>query len=195
MNTTDNKLKIRFRLPNGEEFEAEGPQEFIESQRNYFLKLIGNHFAAAQLPPGQFSNTAAIPITLQQPSYYKEESKTVPAANTHGQEIFFWERLFKEDGSLLILRQKVKLTPQDLTLLLLAAARVLLKKQAYSALELSKSFRLCGGAKGRLDRFLTSELQSGRILATGSKRSRTYHLSEEGFARAFVIAEKLLKTT
>ena len=34
-------FKIRFRLPSGEEFEAEGPKEFIEEQRAYFLRLTG----------------------------------------------------------------------------------------------------------------------------------------------------------
>ena len=44
-------LKIRFRLPNGEEFEAEGPQDFIEVQRAYFLNLIGRAaYRTAQTP-------------------------------------------------------------------------------------------------------------------------------------------------
>ena len=32
--------KVRFKLPGGEEFEAEGSAEFIEAQRDYFLQLL-----------------------------------------------------------------------------------------------------------------------------------------------------------
>lgn len=178
MNTEgENKLRIRFRLPNGEEFEAEGPREFIENQRNYFLTLIG---------------TSAKTDFTHTPS-------PAPAAlphNTKGQisphtELFFWEQIFKNESNTLILRHKIKLDASDLALLVLAGARVLLQKPSYSALELAKSFKVNGGVPGRLDRLLLGEIQSRRILAQGSKRSRTYQLSEEGFARAFILAEKL----
>lgn len=180
MNTTkENNLKIRFRLPNGEEFEAEGPREFIEDQRNYFLTLIGTP------SPANFTNTDVLskpPVT----QLHNIKEKASPHT-----ELFFWEQIFKIEDTLLVLRRKAKLDAADLALLLLAGARVLLQKSTYSALELAKSFKACGGTQGRLDRLLLGEVQSGRILAHGSKRGRTYQLSEEGFARAFALAEKL----
>lgn len=169
-NPTQSTLKMRFRLPNGEEFEAEGPREFIESQRNYFLTLIGQ---TTKLQP-QVVTPNTIPI--------KEHAET-----------YLWERLLREDGELLILRRRTKLSVAETAEILVAGARVLFGKQEYSALELAKSLKASGIEGGRLDRALSSEIQSGRLIAQGSKRSRTYRLSEEGFARAFIMAEKLFQ--
>ncbi len=169
-NSTDTALKMRFRLPNGEEFEAEGPREFIESQRNYFLALIGQ--TAKPQPP---SNTLRL-------SPIKEHTET-----------YLWERLLREDEGILVLRRRTKLSMAEIAEILIAGARILLKKEGYSALELAKSLKASGIEGGRLDRALSSEIQNGRLIAQGSKRSRTYRLSEEGFARALIMAEKLSK--
>ena len=115
MNGENNTLKMRIRLPNGEEFEAEGPREFIEAQRNYFLALIGQGKAAAQAL-SQSAGLAAV-----QPN---------PAPNTTAPqhtEQYLWEKLLKEDENTLILRRKAKLTPQEIATIVLAGARVLLK--------------------------------------------------------------------
>ena len=175
MNTPEeSRLKIRFRLPNGEEFEAEGSQQFIESQRNYFLTLIGKN-----AEPLLTSRSTVVSAGTPQSSH---------------NELHLWEHLLKEDGETLILRHKSKLPDTQLALLLVAGARVLLNKEAYSALELAKSLKASGITGGRLDRMLAAELQAGRLIAQGSKRGRTYQLSDEGFARAFVLAEKLSNT-
>ena len=171
-NGENNTLKMRFRLPNGEEFEAEGPREFIEQERNYFLALIG------QTKPGGLATLPAPQTTLQTPQHTEQ---------------YLWEKLLKEDGDTLILRHKTKLTAQELAALVLAGARVLLKKPAYPALELARSVKACGIEGGRLDRLLAGEIQAGHMVGEGSKRGRTYKLTDEGFARAFVLAEKLLK--
>lgn len=180
-NGENNTLKMRFRLPNGEEFEAEGTREFIEHERNYFLALIGQGKAAAQ------ALSQSVGLAAVQPK---------PAPNTatpQHTEQYLWEKLLKEDEKTLILRRKAKLTPQEVAVLILAGARVLLKKPAYPALELARSLKACGIEGGRLDRLLAGETKAGRLVGEGSKRGRTYKLTEEGFARAFVLAEKLLK--
>ncbi|MBR2081412.1 MAG: hypothetical protein IJ876_00105 [Elusimicrobiaceae bacterium] len=180
MNSGENNvLKVRFRLPNGEEFEAEGPQSFIDQERERFLSLIG-HAKITNQPVTRTPNVANV--------------GPVPVIPTTHTELYLWEHLLKEDGETLILRKKAKLTPQETTLVLLAGARVLLKKLAYPALELARSLKACGIEEGRLDRLLAGEIQAGRILAEGVKRSRTYKLTEEGFARAFALAEKLNST-
>lgn len=206
-------LKMRFRLPNGEEFEAEGPREFIERERNYFLALIGQQReGVAPLPT---IPQAAVAPTISTPAPSSVEPKsyapvptsgvvipavsapTPSAAPTSGEvtyhtELYLWERLFKEDGDLLILRRKAKLTMAEFATILIAGARVLLKKKSYSALEITKSLKASGGViKGRLDRLLAPEIQAGRLIAQGAKRSRTYALTDEGFAKAFVLAERL----
>lgn len=174
MNNGENtSLKIRLRLPNGEEFEAEGPREFIEQQRNYFLALIGRNQTAQPATNGHLAPSAP----LQIPSH---------------SQMYLWEKLLKEDGDTLILRRKTKLAPQELAAIVLAGSSVLLKKSAYPALELARSLKACHIDAGRLDRLLAGEIQAGRIIGEGAKRSRTYKLTPEGFAKAFVLAEKLL---
>lgn len=171
MNHEENVLKIRFRLPNGEEFEAQGPREFIERERNHFLALIGQ------------TKPAVLPVMA---------GPATPVNAPHT-ELYLWEKLLKEDGDTLILRRKTKLSAPEVALLLLAGARVLLKKPAYLALELAHSLKACGIEGGRLDRLLAGEIQAGRMAGEGTKRSRTYRLTDEGFAKAFVLAENLLK--
>ena len=171
----NNNLKIRFKLPGGEEFEAEGPREFIDAERAKFLALVNHH--------------PAVPQPTLMPALQPQTKPT----DQHLTELYFWEKLLKEDGSTLVLRRKTKWTAQETALVLLAGARVLLKQPAYPALELARSLIACGIEEGRLDRLLASEIQAGRIVGEGIKRSRTYQLTNEGFARAFVLAEKQLK--
>ena len=70
-------LKIRFRFPGGEEFEAEGSREFIEQQRNYFLALIGKKMSGP---------ASAIPAPRKRTTYpltggpKPTASQTVPAS-------------------------------------------------------------------------------------------------------------------
>ncbi|MBP5429561.1 MAG: hypothetical protein J6Y25_01545 [Elusimicrobiaceae bacterium] len=175
-------LKMRFKLPNGEEFEAQGPQEFIEAQRNYFLALIGQQTLTA--PSSRLPNTPS------------QSDRPVPhffaAANSRAAQVSPWERLFRVQEHTLVLRRKAKISPQDTAILILAAARDIFKQSAYSALELSRSLKALGIEGGRLDRLLVGEIQAGRMTAQGSKRGRTYQLSNEGLAHAFVLAHKLL---
>lgn len=219
---TSETLKIRFRFPGGEEFEAEGNREFIEQQRNYFLSLIGK--LAAELPAEPALQRTTYPLTPARPSTPQKtqtdsrprqadlpplsalppaqrESTAAPAATPPPPEmqafpaLRLWERILKEDGEIVLLRRKMRLTPQDAASLLIAGARVLLKKPAYGALELSRSMKKSGFNEGRLDRLLAPLVRNGHLLSDGTKRGRTYQLTNEGFARSFVLAEKLAAET
>lgn len=109
------------------------------------------------------------------------------------QPVRLWEQLLKEDGEKVVLRRKMRLSAAEAASLLVAGARVLLKKPHYPALHLSQSMRKSGFDEGRLDRILAPEIRNGHLASDGSKRSRTYRLTNEGFAKAFVLAEKLAK--
>ncbi len=174
-------LKMRFKLPSGEEFEAQGPQEFIEAQRNYFLTLIGQQISAP-------ANPLSINTLQQHPALPVSHTRL---ATAQAPQASLWERLFRVQEHTLVLRRKAKISPQDTAILVLAAARDIFKQGAYSALELSSSLKAMGMG-GRLDRLLAGEIQTGRMTAHGSKRGRTYQLSNEGLAHAFVLAHKLL---
>ena len=189
---TESVLKMRFRLPNGEEFEAEGTREFIESQRNYFLTLIGQQQPDRLQTVTNTHQSSAVSIA-EQPSRIIDRKPASPVLVAHTEQ-YLWELLLKEEDGLLLLRKKYKTTILEAATLLIAGAQVLLQKETYSALELAKSLRASGIEGGRLDRILNPEIQSGKLLAQGSKRSRTYKLSNEGFAKAFILAEKLTKS-
>lgn len=224
-------LKIRFRFPGGEEFEAEGSREFIEQQRNYFLALIGKNMSgpasaipaprkrttypltggpkptASQTVPASplFSPTAIHQTTPNAPTPLPPLSSVPPALRGETalqadmpladipQPVRLWEQLLKEEGDIVVLRRKMRLSAAEAASLLVAGARVLLKKPNYPALHLSQSMRKSGFDEGRLDRILAPEIRNGHLASDGSKRSRTYRLTNEGFAKAFVLAEKLAK--
>ena len=195
-------LKIRFKLPSGEEFEAEGPKEFIEEQRAYFLTLTGKKPIAPKQTAGVNTYTAPKPVnyTPQRPTYpltpqpsMAPQPATAPLQAPAAASVSpIWEKLFKtEDGALVLRRKSRLLTPQTAALVLIAAARMLRKENEYSALHLSKSLRKSGYGEGRLDRLLLAEIRAGSLQSVGSKRGRAYKLSAEGFARAIVLAEKI----
>ena len=109
-----------------------------------------------------------------------------------GDNLRWWEEIAKIENEHVFLRKKSRLlSPETAALLLIGAAQSLLKTPQYSALALSESIAKSGDGGGRLDRILGGEIKRGTILAFGSKRSRAYRLSDEGFARAFVLAGKI----
>lgn len=120
-------------------------------------------------------------------------SNPAPISTGTVQETRLWEELVKTEENLVILRRKNRLlTAETAALVLIAAAKVLLEAQnGYSALHLSKSLSKSGYGGERLDRTLGGEIRRGTVKSEGSKRSRVYLLSDEGFAKAFVLAEKL----
>lgn len=197
--TEENKTKIRIRFAGGEEFEAEGSPNFVEQQRNYFLSLIGKPApsqTASMQAPASPSAAPLQPYTAPQiavPQIAATPQRN-PADNMGISPTRVWERVIREDGTRVYLRQKFKISIQESILLLLAGARVLLKKPSYSALELSKSVQESGLVlPNRMDRLLAGELENGILVSEGAKRSRTYKLSDRGFAKAFSLAEKLSK--
>lgn len=206
VNENDKNFKIRFRFPNGEEFEAEGNRDFIEQQRNYFLALIGKRSPASVIslePAAQRSRTLAPaapkPADLGAAASAPRADLSLPPAERAGASpaanafpaLRLWERILKEDGDIVVLRKRMRLSAQEGALLLLAGARVLLKQPACSALNLSRALKKSGFDEGRLDRLLAPDIKNGHITSDGSKRSRMYRLTNEGFARSFVLAEKL----
>lgn len=109
------------------------------------------------------------------------------------QEMRLWEQVIRTDDKYVYLRRKSRLlSPDTAALVLIAAAKVLLQAtQGYSALALAKSLKKSGYGGERLDRVLGGELKKGTVHSDGTKRSRLYLLSDEGFARAYVLVSKL----
>lgn len=215
----DNKVKIRLKFRSGEEFEAEGTPSFIEKQRSEFLQLIGKEgkkqpsFPAAaataavpeapalyrrKLPADGSGEQAAFGFSvagadITPPGLAAAENIRRAGAHKDAERQNLWEQITRTDEGMVFLRRKSRLlTAQTAALLLIGAAKSLLgAENGYSALALSKSLAKSGYGGGRLDRVLAGEIRQGTLKAAGSKRSRAYLLSDEGFARAYVLANKL----
>lgn len=186
MSEEENKsLKIRVKFPSGAEFEAEGTREFIEQQRTWFLAQLDGKAPAPRTPRPSIASAGERPSAAP--------TQLPPSVSKPLPDKAMWERILKTEGGLVYPRRKYRqLTPETAALLLIAGAKTLLGAvNGYSALDLSKSLKLAGFGEGRLDRLLAADLRAGTLKTTGTKRGRAYILSDEGFARAFVLAEKL----
>lgn len=218
----ENKVKIRIKLRSGEEFEAEGSPEFIEKQRADFLNLIGKqegrnsrvrpisaelHTTAPTLPSQQhYTPSEILPtapaafrrgqgtLSTEQGTLFTNPQET-PKQSDLSEKLRLWEELCKTEDDLVILRRKSRLLgAETAALLLIAAAKALLgANEGFGALSLSKALAKSGYGGNRLDRVLAGEIKRGTIKSFGSKRSRSYSLTDEGFAKAFVLAGKVLE--
>lgn len=157
--------RLRLKLPTGAELEAEGSPEFITQERREFLASIQ-----------QQRNSAAAPTSAGMP-------KLEPS----------WEDLVESKGSGIQLRAKLRgdNTPQDACLLLIAASQRHLRNAKPTAAQLARWLRASGYPVRRVDRAIQEALQSGEILASGSRRGRRYELSGPGLAKAFNLGFQL----
>lgn len=157
--------KLRIKHPSGAEFEAEGPADFILTEKEGFLSRLNTPAAEVQ-PARQEKNP-------EQPD---------------------WSTLADTQNGLTILRNKhPHLKSGEAALILLAAKRQLNGTQEAGALTLSKAIKASGYAPGRIDRLLAKATREGLVKAAGTKRNRTYHITNKGLERAWLEARKLAK--
>lgn len=154
--------RLRLRLPDGAEFEAEGSPEFVAGERREFL-------GARQQPISGTKETSEPP---------KE-----PA----------WETLIEVKGPVLQLRSKIlgNGAERDACLILMAAARNILREQKPTASKIARWLRASGYPIGRIDRVIAATVSQGEILASGTRRARCYELSGPGLAKGWRLALRL----
>lgn len=156
--------KLRIKHPSGAEFEAEGPAEFILSEKAGFLRSV----------------TGA-------PTAQQEELRKT------GAEGPAWEKLIDSQKGLIRLKHKHPgLRAAEAALLILAAASLTELATEMAAITLSKAVKASGYAPGRLDRVLTKALREGLIKASGTKRNRYYSITDRGLEQAWLQAKRLL---
>lgn len=156
-----NHYKLRIKDPSGAEFEAEGPAEFILNEKESFLKDLDRR------KTGQGSPAHAGP------------GGTEP-------ETGFWDKLVEPKGGLLRLKIKSpEISAAEAAAILLAADRAVNQKEATSAITLSKALKTSGYEPDRLDRLLSNEIREGRVTASGTKRNRTYRITQKGLEKAY----------
>ncbi len=157
--------KLRIKHPSGAEFEAEGPAEFILSEKEGFLSRLSG------------------------PEDTREAARKTPK---EADESPIWEALAEAKNGLTILKNKhPQLKAGEAALLILAAERQLNKTADFSAITLSKAVKASGYVPERLDRLLTKAIKEGLIKASGTKRNRVYHITDRGLERAWLNARKL----
>lgn len=156
--------KLRIKHPSGAEFEAEGPAEFITSEKEGFLR---------RLPaPGQ-------------PEQAHATGKAAPESPD-------WAGLAETRNGLTTLKNKHPgLKAGEAALLILAAERQLKGSRGLSAIALSRAVKTSGYAPERLDRVLTKAIKEGLIRASGTKRNRAYEITDRGLEIAWLEARKL----
>lgn len=159
----------------------------------FYRRTPPTHPAAA--PIRSYDGKSAAPrLNTEIPAASPNNARFRSHAPSIGQsEKQLWEQIIRSDDKLVSLRRKSRqLSPDTAALVLLAAAKVLLgAADGYSALLLSKSLKKSGYGGERLDRVLAGQMRQRFISSDGTKRSRLYLLSDEGFARAYVLATKL----
>ena len=154
--------KLRIKHPSGAEFEAEGPAEFIRTEKEGFL---------TRLAPAAADPRTAAAAPQEKPA---------------------WEEIAEIRAGIAILKNKhPHLKAPEATLLLLAAERQLSGSAEVRAISLSKGIKASGYAPERLDRTLSKALREGLVKASGTKRNRAYQITEKGLERAWLEARKL----
>lgn len=159
--------RLRLKLPNGAELEAEGEAEFVRREREEFL---------LRQPP-------AAPL--------------LPAAQTQtpGREPRVdWTAVAEAKNGGLTLRGKIPdgdRSGRDAALVLLLACEQMLGQSRPTAAALAKWLRAAGYPVGRMDRVLQDAVAGGELLSSGSRRSRRYELTAAGKIRALLLAERL----
>ena len=157
--------KLRIKHPSGAEFEAEGPAEFILSEKEGFL---------SRLTPAAGARTEA--------ARQAKDPQEKPS----------WEDLAETRNGLTMLKNKhPQVKAGEAALLILAAERQLNGTENLSAITLSKAVKTSGYAPERLDRTLAKGIKEGLIKASGTKRNRSYQITEKGLERAWLEARKL----
>ncbi|MDO8805924.1 MAG: hypothetical protein Q7R35_16005 [Elusimicrobiota bacterium] len=156
--------KLRIKHPSGAEFEAEGPAEFILSEKEGFLNSLIAPGKGASAPEAQ-------PGTGSEPG---------------------WGALVETKNGLTTLRNKHPgVKAGEAALLLMAAERQLIGRPEIRAITLSKAVRTSGYAPERLDRLLARATREGLVKASGTKRNRAYHITDKGLEAAWLEARKL----
>ncbi|TBR24823.1 hypothetical protein EPO15_03305 [bacterium] len=155
--------RLRLRLPDGAEFEAEGTADFVAAERREFLGGRGGKTGAG---------SAASPESAPEP---------------------VWETLIETKGPVLQLRTKLpgEGAEREACLILLAAARGILRQAKPTSAQLARWLRASGYPIGRVDRVIQDAVSQGEILASGTRRARRYELSGPGLAKGWRLAHRL----
>lgn len=157
--------RVRLKLPNGAELEAEGDAEFVRQERAEFLIRQ----TPASSPPEAGVGAGREPRVD-------------------------WNAVVEARSGGLTLRGKIPggdKAGKDACLVLLMASDRLLNQPKPTAAMLGKWLRASGYPVGRMDRTLQDAVSQGELLSSGSRRSRRYELTASGKIKALLLSEQM----
>lgn len=160
--------RVRLKMPNGAELEAEGDADFVRKEREEFV--IRN-------------------IAL--------EAASTGAGGPQKEPRVDWNAVVEARSGGLTLRGKIPggdKGGKDACLVLLMASDRLLSQPKPTATMLAKWLRASGYPLGRMDRTLQDAVNQGELLSSGSRRARRYELTAAGKIKALLLAETLTHT-
>ncbi|MBI5239423.1 MAG: hypothetical protein HY926_03045 [Elusimicrobia bacterium] len=162
--------RLRLKLADGSEFEAQGSTEFIRAERAEFMSS----------PRPQAPAAAGSGSLRPQPRAGQEPE-------------IAWEAMIERKGHDIHLRAKLPgdRPQKDACLVLLAASQKLLHQPKPTAAQLAKWLRVSGYPVQRMDRALQEAIAQGELLSSGSRRARRYELTGPGRIKAFLLAHAL----
>ncbi len=164
-----NQHRLRLRLPNGAELEAEGDPDFLRQERGDFMLRQAPEVGAAIVA--------------------RDEPRGEPRVD--------WNAVVEIKGGAITLRGKISSgakAGKDACLVLLMASERLFNEPKPTATMAAKWLRASGYPIGRMDRTLQDAVTQGELLSSGSRRSRRYELTASGKIKALLLAEKLTAT-
>ncbi|MCG2725613.1 MAG: hypothetical protein L6420_05030 [Elusimicrobia bacterium] len=161
------KYRLRIKHPSGAEFEAEGSEDFIASEKHDFLSKFD-----------------------RQSSHRQSLESSLKEDKSHA----FWQNIVESRDNLYILKAKSpEISPIEASLIIISASQATGQNDKISAINLSKSLKISGYEPERLDRLLSKKIKQGEIIASGSKRNRLYKLNQKGIQNAYMAIQKLKK--
>ncbi len=164
-----NPHRVRLKMPNGAELEAEGDADFVRKEREEFV----------------IRNTTLDGASAAAPGGPQREPRVD------------WNAVVEARAGGLTLRGKIPggdKAGKDACLVLLMASERLLSQPKPTATMLAKWLRASGYPLGRMDRTLQDAVNQGELLSSGSRRSRRYELTATGKMKALLLAETLTHT-
>ena len=164
--------RVRLKLPNGAELEAEGDAEFVRQERADF-------------------------ILRQTPAAAAGGGEHGPEREPGREPRVDWNAVVEARGGGLTLRGKIPggdKGGKDACLVLIMASDRLLSQPKPTATMLAKWLRTSGYPVGRMDRTLQDAISQGELLSSGSRRSRRYELTATGKIKALLLSEQLTAT-
>lgn len=160
-----NPHRVRLKLPNGAELEAEGDAEFVKAERAEFMLQQTPLETPGQ--PGTKEPRVDWNAVVEARSGGLTLRGKIPGGDKAG---------------------------KDACLVLLMASERLLSQPKPTATLLAKWLRASGYPLGRMDRTLQDAVNQGELLSSGSRRSRRYELTAAGKLKALLLAETLTHT-